>query len=58
MDERLFIASIKAPRENWKEQFEEAGEIAQALSEEEQEWVDASLVDENIVDCLQEMFEL
>jgi hypothetical protein len=52
MDERLFVAPIKKPRENWKEQFKTAGGKDQALNEEEQEWVDASLVDENIVDCL------
>lgn len=55
---KIFIARIKKPRENWKAQFEEAGGIALALNEEEQEWVDASLVDENIVDCSREMFAL
>ncbi|WP_167599118.1 hypothetical protein [Chlorobaculum sp. 24CR] len=52
MDERLFIAPIKAPRESWKEQYEKGDGTGQALSEEEQEWIDASLVDENIVDCV------
>jgi hypothetical protein len=53
MDE-IFIAPIKRPRENWKAQFEKAPGTNQAVNEEEQEWVDASLVDENIVDCVQE----
>lgn len=43
MDE-IFIAPIKKPRENWKAQFEKAAGTNQTLNEEEQEWIDASLV--------------
>lgn len=45
MDE-IFIAPIKKPRENWKTQFEKAGGTNQPLNEEEQEWVDASIDDD------------
>jgi hypothetical protein len=54
----IFIAPIKKPRENWKAQFEKAAGTNQPLNEEEQEWIDALLVDENIVDCTQGMFQI
>lgn len=40
----LLIQTFKKPREGWKEQFEKA--VARELSLEDQEWLDAPLVDE------------
>ncbi|WP_420209146.1 hypothetical protein [Candidatus Electronema sp. JC] len=32
------------PRQGWKEQFDQATQLQQQLSEEDQEWLDAPLV--------------
>jgi antitoxin MazE len=45
IDEGLLIKPLKTPRKGWKEQFEQGG-AAQVLNEEEQEWIDASLDDD------------
>jgi antitoxin MazE len=45
IDEGLLIKPLKTPRKGWKEQFEQAG-TAQLLNEEEQEWIGASLDDD------------
>lgn len=45
VDEGLLIQPIKKPREGWKKQFDKTSQF-QELSSEEQEWLDASLVDE------------
>lgn len=42
MDEILLVKSSGSPRKGWKEQFEQAG-LNCALSDEEKEWVEASL---------------
>ena len=45
LDDGLLIQPVKKPREGWREQFEKALE-SQESSEADQEWLDASLVDE------------
>ncbi|MBU4316798.1 MAG: AbrB/MazE/SpoVT family DNA-binding domain-containing protein [Proteobacteria bacterium] len=45
IDDGLLIKPVKKPREGWKEQFDNALK-SQALGVEDQEWMDAPLVDE------------
>ena len=45
LDDGLLIQPVKKPREGWREQFEKALE-SQESSKADQEWLDASLVDE------------
>jgi len=45
IDDGLLIQPVKKNREGWKEQFDKALK-SQESSEAEQEWLDASLVDE------------
>jgi len=45
IDDGLLIKPVKKPREGWKEQFDNAIK-SQELGVEDQEWMDAPLVDE------------
>ena len=45
IDDGLLIQPVKKNREGWKEEFDKALK-SQESSEAEQEWLDASLVDE------------
>ncbi|MFA6009628.1 MAG: AbrB/MazE/SpoVT family DNA-binding domain-containing protein [Desulfobacteraceae bacterium] len=45
LDDGLLIQPVKKRREGWREQFEKALE-SQESSKADQEWLDASLVDE------------
>ncbi len=45
IDDGLLIQPVKKTREGWKEQFDKALK-SQDSSEADQEWLDASLVDE------------
>jgi antitoxin MazE len=45
IDDGLLIQPVKKNREDWKEQFDKAFK-SQELSESDQEWLDAPLVDE------------
>ncbi len=45
IDDGLLIQPVKKPREGWKKQFDKALK-SQESSSAEQEWLDASLLDE------------